>query len=227
MHIERQLKSLLSFYFCAKYGEHQKTYLTETNYNYTSKNSQNIKRLIKTLEKTITLPSSYHYITHYATKYKNVPLWIATNALTFGQISKMYQYSPSDIRTKISLHFSCITEFQFHQFIRILACCRNICAHNERLFSFHVNEAIPNMTLHHKLKLPKAKDQYTIEKNDLFAIVIGLRYLIDNQDFKKFKTELKHLINSILKKCPHINREILYSKMGFPNNWENIARYKK
>lgn len=65
----------------------------------------------------------------------------------------MYQYSTSDIRTKVSINFANMSEVQLHQLIRILASCRNVCAHNERLYSFQVNEAIPDMILHSKLKL--------------------------------------------------------------------------
>ena len=175
LHVERQLKSMLSYYFCKKYGEQQTAYLTAGNYNYTRKNSSKINRLITTLSKTIALPSNYSYITHHARVYGNVPLWVATNALTFGQISKMYQYSTSDIRTKVSLNFANMSEVQLHQLIRILASCRNVCAHNERLYSFQVNEAIPDMVLHSKLQLPQKNGQYTIGKKDLFAVVIALR----------------------------------------------------
>lgn len=121
---------MISYYFCDKYGEQQIAYLTASNYNLTKKNKQEINRLIQSLHKAISLPSNYIYITHYANNYQNVPLWVATNALTSGQISKMYQYCSSDIRTKISLNFINISEAQLHKLIRIIASCRNICAHN-------------------------------------------------------------------------------------------------
>ena len=227
LHVERQLKSMLSYYFCEKYGEQQTAYLTAGNYNLTRKNSGKINRLITTLSQTIALPSNYSYITHHARVYGNVPLWVATNAITFGQVSKMYQYSTSDIRTKVSINFANMSEIQLHQLIRILASCRNVCAHNERLYSFQVNEAIPDMVLHSKLHLPQKKGQYAIGKKDLFAVVIALPYLIDIQKLKQFKAELKQLIHPVLKNCPHISQELLFSKMGFPKNWEKIVRFKK
>ncbi|MEE1242319.1 MAG: Abi family protein [Frisingicoccus sp.] len=227
LHVERQLKSMLSYYFCEKYGEPQTAYLNANNYNLHHKTSKNIYRLIHTLNKSISLPSNYKYITHYATIYNNVPLWVATNALTFGQISKMYQYSTTDIRTKVSLNFSNMSEIQLHQFIRILASCRNVCAHGERLYSFRVNEAIPNTILHHKLQLPRKKGQYIIGKKDLFAVVIALRYLIPNNEFKIFRKNLAHLIKNVLKNCPHLTEEKLLKEMGFPKNWIKITRYKK
>lgn len=227
LHVERQLKSMLSYFFCEKYGEQQSAYLSPTNYNQTHRNTKAINQLITTLNKAISLPSNYSYITHYATVYNSVPLWVTINVLTFGQISKMYQYATTDIRAKISLNFANISETQLHQFIRILASCRNVCAHSERLYSFHVNEAISDMLLHKKLQLPRKKEQYAVGKQDLFAVVIALRYLIDNNEFRKFKIELKRLIHSVLKNCPHISQELLFSKMGFPENWEKINRFKK
>lgn len=114
LHVERQLKSMLSYYFCEKYGEQQTAYLNVNNYNITRKTAKDIARLVTTLSKSISLPSHYKYITHHATVYQNVPLWVAVNALTFGQISKMYQYATSDIRTKVSLNFANMTKVQLH-----------------------------------------------------------------------------------------------------------------
>ena len=227
LHVERQLKSMLSYYFCEKYGEQQSAYLDVNNYNVTRKTASHIARLVNTLSKSISLPSPYKYITHHATIYQNVPLWVAVNALTFGQISKMYQYATTDIRTKVSLNFANMTEVQLHQFIRILASCRNVCAHGERLYSFQVNEAIPDTFLHHKLQLLQKNGQYIIGKKDLFAVVIALRYLIPNEEFKIFRKNLSLLIKNVLKKCPHLTEDQLLKEMGFPKNWTKITQYKK
>ena len=68
---------------------------------------------------------------------------------------------------------------------------------------------------------------YVLGKQDLFAIVIALRYLLGNDEFKMFKKSLKLLINRIHKECPHISESQLYAYMGFPSNWENITRFRK
>ena len=49
MHVERQLKSLLSYYFCEKYGESQAEYLNPNNYNLSGKNSKDIIKMINLL----------------------------------------------------------------------------------------------------------------------------------------------------------------------------------
>ena len=227
LHIERQMKSLLSYHFCEKYGELQSDYLNSNNYNYKPRNQNSINYLIQCLTNAVTLPSKYSYIQHYNHVYHNVPLWVAMNAITIGNVSAMYQYCTSDIRAKISLNYESLSEVQLHQFFRIIASCRNVCAHGERLYSFRVKEAAPDMPLHEKLKIPKKKDEYIFGKKDLFAVVLGFRYMLDNEDFKSFKTHFIHLINITLKKCPHLSRDQLFSKMGFPFNWEKVTHLKK
>lgn len=227
LHVERHIKSLISYYFCEKYGERQQEYLKTLNYNLTKKNSSDINRMIYSIQQAISLPSRYTYITHHANKYGNIPLWVAMNVLTFGQVSKMYQYAPNNIQNKISKKFDGVTERELHQFITVVARCRNICAHGERLFSFRSKETIPDTALHKKLKIAWKKGQYAQGKQDLFAIVIALRYLISDNEFKGFKAVLKRLMNHVLKSCPHITKEQLYAEMGFPENWDSIARYKK
>lgn len=227
LHVERHMKSMLSYHFAEKYGEKQEAYLNEYNYNLNKKNQHEIQRLIKSLRKSISFPTHYAYIAHHIKTYGNVPLWVAMNALTFGQVSKMYQYAASDVRTKISKNFDGITEKQLHQFVTVIARCRNVCAHGERLYSFGIKEAIPDTKLHQKMHIPQRCGQYSCGKNDLFAVVIALKYLIDNEDFKTFKRDLAKQIYNVLKNCPHISEEILLNEMGFPMNWDKITRYKK
>lgn len=227
LHVERNMKSTISYHFCKKYGEAQTEYLNPCNYTVTRKNQNDISRLIYSLQKTISLPSHYKYITHHSKEYGNVPLWVAMNAFTFGQVSKIYQYIPNDVQCKISADFGTLTERQLHQFVTVIARCRNVCAHGERLYDFHIRETIPDMPLHSKLQLTQKNRQYRQGKQDLFAVVIALRYLIDNSEFKKFKLELLRLIKKVLKDCPHITETRLLQEMGFPPHWDKITRYKK
>ena len=227
LHVERHMKSMFSYHFCEKYGEQQCYYLDVNSYNYNKKNQQQVRRLVHSLQKAISVPSQYAYINHSANTHHNIPLWVATNALTFGQISKMYQYATTDLRTKISKNFTNISEKQLHQFITIVARCRNVCAHGERLFSFRIHETIPDTLLHKKMQISLKNGNYQYGKQDLFAVVIALRYLISPEDFKAFKSGLTKLINKVLKQCPHLTREQLLNEMGFPENWEKIMRYKK
>lgn len=227
LHIERHTKSTISYYFCEKYGSLQQKYLDPDNYALTPKNTNEVHKLVSSLQKTISLPSRYTYITHHANKYGNVPLWVAMNALTFGQVSKIYQYIPNDIQSKISRKFPQVSERELHQFLTVIARCRNTCAHGERLFSFHIRETIPNTSLHKKLEISQRNGQYTFGKQDLFSVVIALCYLIKFDEFKQFMSQLSSLIVKVLQNCPHLSEEQLLKQMGFPRNWSDIIRLQK
>lgn len=160
-------------------------------------------------------------------KYHNVPLWVATNAMTMGQTSAFYQYMPNDIQVKVSKASPQYTEKQLHQFITVIAKCRNVCAHGERLFDFRTTDMIPDTLLHSKLGISCKKGLYQNGKKDLFAVVIALRYLISDAEFKIFRRNLVLLIKDVLKKCPHLTEDQFLKEMGFPKNWAKITRYKK
>lgn len=203
LQVERHLKSLISYYFCDRYGESQSEYLNPDHFDY-ARHPKQVTRLINSLHKTISLPSSYRYISHHAKKYHNVPLWVVTNAMTMGQISAFYQYMTNDLQVKVSKAYPNCTEKQLHQFITVIAKYRNVCAHNERLYNFKTTDMIPDTRLHAKLSIPQKKNLYLYGKNDLFAVVISLRYLIRADEFNTFKKSLSQLIKQVLANCPHL-----------------------
>ena len=120
-----------------------------------------------------------------------------------------------------------LSKTQLHQFITVIAKCRNVCAHGERLFDFRTTNMIPDTLLHSKLGIPCKKGLYQNGKKDLFSVVIALRYLISDSEFKIFRRNLGLLIKDVLKKCPHLTEDQLLKEMGFPKNWAKITRYKK
>ena len=226
LQVERHFKSMISYYFCDKYGELQEEYLNPANFDYKHHKNQVI-RLIDSLRKTIALPSNYRYISHHAKKYGNVPLWVATNAMTMGQISAFYQYMNNDLQVKVSKVYPDFTEKQLHQFLTVLAKYRNVCAHGERLYNFRTTDMIPDTSLHKKLAISRKKKLYICGKNDLFAVVISLRYLIRDNQFIEFKRALVKLVKHVLAKCPHITEAQLLQEMGFPERWKRITSYSK
>ena len=226
--VENGIKSQVSYYFTEKNGENQKEYLDTSNYNYSGKkNQRDIDRLIKILDGYVTKPTDYHYINHSQKKYGNVPLWVLTNALTFGNISKMYMLLPQDIQIKVSRNYQCVNEKQMVSILAVLVKFRNVCAHGERLFTYRTADSIPDLPIHRKLKITQKGSQYVNGKNDLFSVVIALRYMLNDQWYKEFIKELKALIDKYLKKHDSISEQELYEKMGFPENWRKITRYRK
>lgn len=225
-HIEQKLRSLISYTFCEMYSENQIAYLTHTNYNYTKKSQLGIQKLIKHLYFEANINTEHAYVLHQRNTYKNVPLWVIMNTLTIGQTSKMYSFLTSSMQSKISRNYKNVSEKELSQYLKVLTHFRNICAHNERLFSFHSRYEIPDTTLHHKMKIPKNGNQYICGKHDLYSVIIGFRYLLNKDDFLSFKKEFSKLINTFEKKTNTSKKETLLKSMGLPLNWHNISRYK-
>ena len=225
LHIEQHLRSLLSYYFTEKYGENQNAYSNAANYNTVAKHQRGIGRLIFELE-NLSKSKNYPYIEYQRNTYNNVPLWVLVNAMTFGSLSKMYIFLTSDLQTKVSKNFPNVNEKQLRQYLSVLTKFRNVCAHNERLFSYRTKDSIPDTNLHRKLCIPKMGSTYTLGKCDLFAVVIAFRYLLSPDEFRIFKSALASHIDKILNKMDHITETELLDAMGFPLNWKKISAYK-
>ena len=85
------------------------------------------------------------------------------------------------------------------KYLRVLTLYRNVCAHNERLFSYRTYIDIPDTLIHQKLNISKNGSKYIYGKNDLFSVVIVFRYLLPKSDFIKFKSDLTRIFNKYQK----------------------------
>lgn len=70
------------------------------------------------------------------------------NAVTFGSLSKFYALMTHDLQAKVAQNFAGVNECQLEQYLNVITKFRNVCAHNERLFSYQTYSDIPDTTLH-------------------------------------------------------------------------------
>lgn len=226
MKVEGQVKSYISYSFTEKHGERQQAYLDVNNYNNISRNKWDINKLIGVLARYTSHSTEYKYINHSQRKYNNVPLWVLIKALTFGNISKLYMLLTQDIQIKVSKNYLYINEKQLEKLLAVSAKFRNVCAHGERLFSYKTKDSIPDFNIHKKLGIPKKGMQYIWGKNDLFAVVIALRYLLSKDSFIDFKIGLNKIIKKYLHKSKYFEEKQFLNHMGFPDNWRKITSYR-
>ena len=225
--IERKLRSSISYHFCQVHGERQEEYLTSTNYSNFPRHQNGISKLIKMLDTMAKQNKDHEYLIYQRNKYHNIPLWVIINTLTFGQISKMFELLPQNMQGAICKDFGNIRKNEMIKYLKVLTLYRNVCAHNERLFSYHTYIDIPDTLLHQKLDIPKNGTKYMYGKNDLFSIVIAFRYLLPKADFMSFKKQLQQILNSYEKHNSTLSINNLLEYMGFPANWKEITRFRK
>lgn len=225
--VERKLRSSISYHFCQKYGELQEQYLNPANYSHLPKYKNRIMKLVKMLDIMANQNNEHEYIVYQRNKYNNIPLWVIINTLTFGQISKMFEFLPQNMQGIICRNFENVRKNEMIKYLKVLTLYRNVCAHNERLFSYKTYIDIPDTLLHKKLNIAKNGSKYVYGKNDLFSVVICFRYLLSKSDFKQFKKEFGIILNHYNKLNLNLNTNILLKNMGFPPNWKKISQFRK
>ena len=223
--IERRVAVSIAYAFSEEHGNSQSEYLNKDNYNNIPTNNAGIMKLIKILKRTIN-DDKHEYIKHHRNVKGNVPLRILVNALTIGNISSLYALSRHSVKSKVSHNFMYVNERELEQYLKVLVIFRNMCAHNERLFSSYAHSDIPDTEIHRKLKVPQTGEQYIYGKRDLFSLVIAFRYLLPKEDFLVFKKILADTIVKYMKSSSQLGEMELLQCMGFPVNWKNITRYK-
>ena len=100
--VEQRVRQLISDSFCAKYGEDQKHYLSTASYNPSPKYKTDISGLIKKLDFHANHNKEKDYLVHQRKVYGNVPLWVTTKVLTFGQLSIFYRVMQLQQQSSVS-----------------------------------------------------------------------------------------------------------------------------
>lgn len=232
---EKHIKSLLSYAFVERYGDSQKEYLNFNHYSFIGTNDeetyvkcQEVKKLIATFQRIVRPPFEHqYYIKHQWDKHHNIPLWAAIKVITLGSVSKMYSLCDEKMRIDISKEFAQIKEFHLVGMLDVLTRVRNVCAHNERLYDFHIERirAIQDMPLHQQLGIGKKKGQYKKGKQDLFAAVVCLKYLLEINDFNQMVKSIESEIDMLCRRTQKITKEKILKYMGFPLNWTDCTKY--
>ena len=218
-HFDLSLRELIFKYLC------EIECLDPHNYNPSLKKKNDINRLINILDYQANKNQDHIYVVHQRKVYHNVPLWVLINTLTYGQISKLYTLLPSQIQSNISKNFPHVKEKTLEQYLKILTLFRNVCAHNERLYSFRTQIDFPDTKLHDKLGIPKKGIQYVYGKRDLFGVVIAFRYLLPKESFLDFKSSLIKVLHTYHRQSSQLAEQELLTIMGFPLNWTSVTRY--
>lgn len=229
--VEKNIKSLLSYSFVSRYGEEQGAYLSPLNYDAhpgttdECKRQKEIKKLIKTFISVVTPPLDHIYIEHQWDKHRNIPLWAAVKVITFGNTSKMFSLCTSAVQSDVAKEFPGVSANALVGMLDMLTRVRNVCAHNERLYDFTVKQSrgIQDMPVHASLGISKSKaGLYKKGKTDLFAAMICLKYLLDENDFRHTVLAIDSALIKLTKKTKIFQMNKILSCMGFPGNWKDV-----
>lgn len=220
LRVENKIKSAIAYVFSKEYGHDN--YLKITNFDLSNNNLIKISSLIAHIQNDIAKQiDKKDSITHYMQNYGYIPLWVLVNVLSFGTISRFFSLMKLKERQNVGKMFK-IPEHELNSYLKILSIYRNLCAHDERLYNFKTRGKITDNNIHLTLGIPKQNGRYIYGKNDVFALLICLKILLEKREFKL-------LFNALDKEFTYLSREIktisiddIYREMGFPQNWREI-----
>ena len=199
-HIEVYLRAIITNYFSLKYGNFGYKDLS----NYKKKNFQ--MNTLKELEREIKRNKKSPFINNFEKNYEGgeIPFYAAIEVASFGTLSKMYKNMEIEDKKEIAKEFE-VDYIYLESWIENLSYVRNICAHYGRLYGAKLT------------KTPKLYREYLrqgISNNTIFASIINLKIMSNQEYFEKFYSDLLEIIN----KYPTVELKHL----GFIEKWESI-----
>ena len=225
--IENNLKSITSYQLSKKYGYRERDYLKAKNFTNAPEKQAQLNDLLKKMKRQIRVNGSQHSATlHYVSNYGYIPLWILVKVLSFGIVSEMYSILKTEDQKDISNIYN-IPINDFMIYLPILSNYRNLCAHEDILYENKTQKAINDTVYHQLLKIPQEDDEYIQGKNDLFALIIIMKQMIQHEEFKNMTVELDNIIETLNYNLHTIKIEDVLNRMGFPLNWKDLANIER
>ena len=110
-------------------------------------------------------------------------------------------------------------------YLPILANYRNLCAHEDIVYDHRTQKLIEDNGIHSYLDIPIQNGEYIYGKNDILALVIILKQLLADNQFRLFISELSYEIDVLAGRLHTIEIKKVLDAMGLPVNYKEIIRY--
>lgn len=222
--IENNLKSIISYQLSKKYGYKERDYLNPKNFTQDFKEERRVSDVLNKINRQIRVNGEKHSATfHYMNKYNYVPLWVLVKVLSFGLINELYGILKESDKEDIANIYG-IDKDTLKIYIQLLSNYRNLCAHEDVVYDHRTQIFIDDTKYHGLLNLKRNKyGEFIQGKNDLFAVVIIFKQMLQKDRFKDFIKEVKFAFNVFDENVDIISNDVLLKKMGFPKNYEDIV----
>ncbi|MFP5528244.1 Abi family protein [Peptococcus simiae] len=200
---EVSLRAVIANYFSLKYGNFGYKDLSNVG-----KYKNRYKEALNDLEREVKRNRRSPFIKNFKDNYEGgeIPLYAVIEVASFGTLSKMYKNMKNEDKSKIAKTFH--TDYHyFESWIENFAYIRNICAHYGRLYGAKLT------------KSPKLYKEYlkkNISNNTIFATLVNLKIVSEEESYKKFYHDLTELI------AKYENIELRHA--GFIENWKELLQ---
>jgi abortive infection bacteriophage resistance protein len=147
--VEIALRTMLVAVLCNPGSDGTEYQLAGTYGDRTNQHGDGLRDLLlRDIESDVRRSKERHAVHYMRSGYEAVPLWVASEALSFGLLSRMYGLlSAEDSQMRIAKRFNydggLFTSFAIN--IRAIAVFRNVCAHHSRIWNRTVDHDIPRI----------------------------------------------------------------------------------
>ena len=183
------------------------------------------EKMLKDFSKVKNFISLRHTYKKYLKKFKQIKT-NKKNVIRVGIVGELYtvlQYQDQkEIADVFGVSIDCMVDY-----LPIVANYRNLCAHEDICYINRTQKAIDDTKYHRLLYIPKISEEYIYGKNDLFALIIILKQLLEENNFNLFINEISYELDRLSGKLKVIKIEKVLNQMGFPNNYKEIVRLEK
>ncbi|EIZ3207816.1 Abi family protein [Listeria monocytogenes] len=224
---ESNLKSVIAYRFSEKY-KNTNDYLDMGNFTKDTAKTKDVLTTISIMSSVIASKfNSGNSINHYIDNHNGVPLWVLVNYLTIGNMSYFYQVLEEGLKNKVTRDFNdqynrrktrgklFMQPIDLGSIIRMVNFFRNVCAHEERLYSYRIKDVRINYFASYFQINPKQ-----LERNNLFTLTIMLRSVLSRKDSQQLHRGLRDLANEYNSKFKSLDFKDIFRIMGFPDNWQ-------
>ena len=202
----------------------ERNYLNPKNFTREPEKTRQVNDLIKKMKRQIRVNGVQHEATsHYISNYGYIPPWIVVKVLSFGIVSELYGILKSDDQKDIASVFG-VNYQELMSYLTILANYRNLCAHEDIVYEHRAQKPIYNTKYHQLLNIPMMDGEYIYGKEDLFAVIIILKQLLRKDDFTLLLNEISYEVDVLAGKLKVIPITKVLDRMGFPENFKELAR---
>ncbi|MDD2378124.1 MAG: Abi family protein [Bacilli bacterium] len=224
--IENNIKSIISYQLSKKYGYREKDYLNPRNFTQDTMKARQVKDILSKMKRQIRINGRQHTATtHYLSNYGYIPMWVLVKILSFGIVSELYSILKEDDQIAIAEIYDVDVDTLII-YLSLLSNYRNLCAHEDILYDHRTQRTIPNTRFHYRLNIDMTDDEYNYGKNDLYAIIIIMKQMHTDEEFKDLINEIGYEVEVLDGKVDTVPLNTILNKIGFPDNWREIASIK-
>jgi abortive infection bacteriophage resistance protein len=151
------------------------------------------------------------FVQHFRSRYTtddHLPIWMATELLSFGSVSRMFKFLTADLFKKVVKGFNA-HELFLPSWIHSLSYVRNTCAHHSRVWN-------RSLAIRPRLPDPVPWFPYRIPGNaNIYCILVIVHHLL--RTIAPAETWTSRVV-SLCEDYPDVPLEAL----GMPDNWRDI-----